>query len=143
MGFWLGLEHLVELNGGALSRSILDLQYWTTASASSRDDGTEIERAAAKKMGTKGRSASNLERNTGDDGGEGEGKRKEISNGDKGDSIAKLMSLKEGGGLIEERGEATEEDEQPFFYGDALSNAFSALEKDGHLLGNPLHVERL
>ena len=90
-------------------------------------------------MGTKGRSASNLERNTGDDGGEGEGKRKEIPNGDRGDSIAKLMSLKEGGGVTEERGG------EAAFYGDAHSNAFSALEKDGrgHLLGNPLHVERL
>ena len=29
------------------------------------------------------------------------------------------------------------------FYGNALSNAFSALEKDGQLLGDPLHVERL
>ena len=49
-----GLERLVELNGGALSRSILDLQYRTTASASSLDDGSKIKRAAAKKMGKKG-----------------------------------------------------------------------------------------
>ena len=118
MGFRLGLEHLVELNGGALSRSILDLQYRTTASASSLDDGSKIKRAAAKKMGTKGRSASNLERNTGDDGGEGEGQRKEIPNGDRGDSIAKLMSLKEGGGVMEEQGG------EAAFYGNALSNAF-------------------
>ena len=113
-----GLERLVELNGGALSRSILDLQYRTTASASSLDDGSKIKRAAAKKMGTKGSSASNLERNTGDIGGEGEGKRKEIPNGDRGDSIAKLMSLKEGGGVMEERGG------EAAFYGNALSNAF-------------------
>ena len=55
-----------------------------------------------------------MERNTGDIGGEGEGKRKEIPNGDRRDSIAKLMSLKEGGGVMEERGR------EAAFYGDAF-----------------------
>ena len=65
-------------------------------------------------MGRNGSSSSNLERNKGDDGREGEGKRKEIPSGDKGDSIAKLMSLKEGGGVMEERGG------EAAFYGDAF-----------------------
>ena len=163
-----GLERLVEFNGGAVSRSILDLQYWTTTSASNSDsasgkegkttlhdgdDGgnkirprkhSESEGAAAEKMGEKGSSTSNSERNTGDDV-EGKGKRKkkeeEISKGDRGDSIAKLMALSErgGGGVIEERNPPEEGDTRCFFYGDA----FSALGSDGHLFGDLRQAESL
>ena len=51
-----GLERLVQFNGGAVSRSILDLQYWTTTSGlkeggktTLQDDKNDGNRIRAKK----------------------------------------------------------------------------------------------
>ena len=74
----------------------------------------------------KGSSTSNSGRNNGDGDDEEEGKGKGISKGDRGDSIAKLMSLSEGGRVIEEQKQPPEGTKRSF-YGDAVANAFSAL----------------
>ena len=149
-----GLERLVEFNGGAVSRSILDLQYWTTTSSPSaspaltsekRGTGAETTLHGGNKIGpehSKGEeresSTSNAERNTGGGGGGGgSGKGKEASQGD---SLAKLMSVNEREALQE--GSCSSGDEMRF-YRDAVANAFSASENGGHLFGDLGRVQDL
>ena len=151
-----GLERLVEFNGGgAVSRSILDLQYWTTTSSSSsssspaltsekRGTGAETTLHGGNKIGLehpkrgeRESSTSNAERNTGDgDGGREKGKEE----ASQGDPLAKLMSVNEREALQEV---SSSSDDEMRFYGDAVANAFSAGENGGRLFGDLERVQDL